>query len=346
MSTTVTITQRDVAAACGVHPSTICLALKNSPSIPLLTRQRVQAAAEELGYRPNVAARNLALLRSEKTGGGSLPIAWLNQEASRQHWRTDPEARACFESARRRADELGFHLEEIWTREPGMTASRLVQIIRTRGIEGVLLPVHRSFVFSLLTASWNDCALVGINDHRLAEWVDVVCLDHYRNAEMIFRHARRMQGGRIGLALTAQFDSASNGLVQSCFFRHQADIASADRVPVCLLAGDAGANQSAFEEWLNEYAPDVVVTTEASLVNQAQQVGFAPLWIGLGSSGGVFDGGVEEGAGEVASLAVECVVEKMRRFERGVREATRVHLLRGVWTEPSVVRLEAETVVA
>jgi hypothetical protein len=29
-----------------------------------------------------------------------------------------------------------------------------------------------------------------------------------------------------------------------------------------------------------------------------------------------------------------------------VREATRVHLLRGVWTEPSMARLEAETVVA
>jgi DNA-binding LacI/PurR family transcriptional regulator len=346
MSTPVPITQRDVAAACGVHPSTICLALKNSPSIPLLTRQRVQAVAEELGYRPNVAARNLALLRGDKTGAGSLPIAWLNQEPSRQHWRNDPGARTCFESARRRAEELGYHLEEIWTREPGMTAGRLVQIIRARGIEGVLLPVHRSFEFSLLTASWNDCALVGINDYRLAEWVDVVCLDHYRNAEMIFRHTRRMEAGRIGLALTAQFDSASNGLVQSCFFRHQADVALTDRVPVCLLGGDANANQSAFEEWLNEYAPEIVVTAEAGLVRQAQQAGYGPLWIGLGSGGGVFDGGVEDGAGEVASLAVDCVVEKMRRFERGVREATRVHLLRGVWTEPSMARLEAETVVA
>ena len=69
MSFATPITQRDVARACGVHPSTICLALKNSPSIPLPTRRRVQAVAEELGYRPNVAARNLALLRGEKQGG-------------------------------------------------------------------------------------------------------------------------------------------------------------------------------------------------------------------------------------------------------------------------------------
>src|SRR5690606_34320050 len=76
MSPATPVTQRDVARACGVHPSTICLALKNSPSIPLPTRLRVQAVAEELGYRPNVAARNLALLRGDKHGAGSLPIAW------------------------------------------------------------------------------------------------------------------------------------------------------------------------------------------------------------------------------------------------------------------------------
>src|SRR5690606_22275069 len=89
MSSVSPITQRDVARACGVHPSTLCLALKNSPSIPLPTRLRVQAAAEELGYRPNVAARNLALLRGDRQGAGSLPIAWINQESQRNHWRAD-----------------------------------------------------------------------------------------------------------------------------------------------------------------------------------------------------------------------------------------------------------------
>ena len=46
---TTPVTQRDVAAACKVHPSTICLALNNSPSIPLVTRQRIRAVAPQLG---------------------------------------------------------------------------------------------------------------------------------------------------------------------------------------------------------------------------------------------------------------------------------------------------------
>src|SRR4051812_44020474 len=106
MSDQAPITQRDLARACGVHVSTVCLALKNSPSISLATRQRVQAAVEEFGYRPNVAARTLALLRADKRGGGSLPIAWINQEPQRNHWRTDEDARIQFDHASRRAEEL------------------------------------------------------------------------------------------------------------------------------------------------------------------------------------------------------------------------------------------------
>ena len=346
MSLATPITQRDVARACGVHPSTICLALKNSPSIPLPTRRRVQAAAEELGYRPNVAARNLALLRGERQGGGSLPIAWINQEPQRNHWRVDAGARVYFEQARRRADELGYHLEEIWTREPGMTATRLMQIVGARGIEGVIFPVHRSFEFSLLAPGWNDFALVGLNDHRLTEWVDVVCPDHYRNAEMVFRQVRRMGCGRVGLAISTQLDAASNGLIHGSYLRYQAEIASAERLPTCFLPDEPSAKAEAFEEWLHIYQPDVVVSAEGELVARARDGGWNALWVGLSAGSLPFDGGGAAGAAEVAGAAIDCLVEKMRRFERGVRESTRVHLLKSAWIEPSVAHLEIETVVA
>jgi LacI family transcriptional regulator len=340
------VTQRDVAQACGVHPSTICLALNNSPSIPLATRQRVQAAAAELGYRPNVAARNLALLRGDKPGGGSLPIAWINQELERTHWRSDPNAANLFTHARDRAVELGYHLEEIWTREPGMTGARLGQIVRARGIEGVLFPVHRSFEFSLLASAWNDFALVGLNDHRLSEWVDVVCSDHYRNADVVFRQARRLGCGRIGLALTAQFDAASHGLVHCCYLRLQSDLARSDRVPTCFLADEPTVRQMAFEKWLREYEPAVVVTAERDLVTRARAAGFNAIWLGLGEASYPFDGGIEAASADLGAAAVECVVEKMRRFERGVRESTRVHLLKSAWLEPKIAQVEVETGVA
>jgi DNA-binding LacI/PurR family transcriptional regulator len=306
----------------------------------------VQAVAAELGYKPNVAARNLALLRGDKQGGGALPIAWINQEQEKNHWKTDSQASVYFESARRRAAELGYHLEEIWTREPGMTVNRLAQIVHARGIEGVVFPVHRRFDFSLITSAWNDFALVGLNDHRLSEWVDVVCPDHYRNAEIIFREARRFTDERIGLALTAQFDAASNGLVHSCYLRHQSEVAGQNRVPTCFLGDEPEAKQAEFDDWLDEHQPTVVVTAESALVSHARAAGYDAIWLGLGSGTMPFDGGIDEASGDVAGAAIDCIVDKMRRFEKGVRESTRLHLLKSAWIEPIVAKMEHETVVA
>lgn len=344
---TAPVTQRDVARACGVHPSTICLALKNSPSIPLLTRQRVQAAAEELGYRPNVAARNLALLRTgEKSIGGSLPIAWLNQEAQRNHWRTDPEARIYFENARQRAEELGYHLEEIWTRESGMSVGRLVQIVRARGIEGVIFPVHRSFDYSLLTPAWNDFALVGLNDHRFSEWIDVVCPDHYRNMDTICRELTRLGLSRMGLALGRQFDNSTSGLMHGGFLRNQAMLAPTQRIPVCLLDGELDQQFAVFSSWLDQCSPGAVICSEPALVARARECGQEAIWIGLGTGLPAFDGGIDAGSSEVGGVAVDCVVEKMRRFEKGMRATARVHLLKSTWVEPRIPQIEPETVVA
>jgi len=348
MSTPIQITQRDVAFALGVHPSTICLALKNAPSIPLATRRRVQAAAEELGYRPNAAARNLALLRSEKQGGGCLPIAWINQEPQRNHWRTNSEARTVFESAQARAAELGYRLEEIWAREPGMTGGRLAGIVNARGLEGVIFPVHRCFDYSLMGPAWASFALVGLNDQRLSEWVDTVCTDHYRNADTAFRQASRFGLSRVGLVLSAQLNAASNGLVHSCFLRHQSETSRGNRIPLCFLSEGSSSDFGVFERWFESHRPEVVVTGDADLVARARGLGMDTLWFGLGHSAFPFDAGIDDAPGAAAAAAVDCVVDKMRRFEKGVSGETRMHLLRSPWTASGNLQLslEREVVVA
>lgn len=57
-------TINDVARAAGVSISTVSYALSGKRSIAASTRQRVDAAVRELGYRPNAGARMLAGTRS------------------------------------------------------------------------------------------------------------------------------------------------------------------------------------------------------------------------------------------------------------------------------------------
>lgn len=51
---------KDVAAAAGVSITTVSHALNGKGRLPGKTRERVREVAEQLGYRPNVNARNLA----------------------------------------------------------------------------------------------------------------------------------------------------------------------------------------------------------------------------------------------------------------------------------------------
>ncbi len=59
------VTQRDLARAVGVSINTVSRALNGKPDIHPATKERILAAAERLGYRPNKLARGL---RANKTG--------------------------------------------------------------------------------------------------------------------------------------------------------------------------------------------------------------------------------------------------------------------------------------
>ncbi|MFJ6070844.1 LacI family DNA-binding transcriptional regulator [Streptomyces sp. NPDC093065] len=66
---------KDVAALAGVSTRTVSNVVSGSVSVAEETRARVQAALDELGYRPNVAARNL---RAGRTGLIGLAIPELH----------------------------------------------------------------------------------------------------------------------------------------------------------------------------------------------------------------------------------------------------------------------------
>jgi len=59
---------RDVARLAGVSYQTVSRVLNDSPNIRSATRDRVLAAIDELGYRPNQAARTLVTSRSRTIG--------------------------------------------------------------------------------------------------------------------------------------------------------------------------------------------------------------------------------------------------------------------------------------
>jgi LacI family transcriptional regulator len=65
------VTIKDIAERAGVSFSTVSKALRNSPLVQEKTRRKILAIAEEMGYRPNIAARRLVSNKSWTIG-----VAW------------------------------------------------------------------------------------------------------------------------------------------------------------------------------------------------------------------------------------------------------------------------------
>lgn len=66
------VTIKDVAKVSGVSPSTVSRVIANNPRISEETKKKVRKAMKELGYHPNISARNL-VAKSTKAIGVILP---------------------------------------------------------------------------------------------------------------------------------------------------------------------------------------------------------------------------------------------------------------------------------
>ena len=335
MKPTTPVTQRDLAERCGVHPSTICLALRNSPAIPAATRFRIQKIAAESGYQPNAAARNLAFLRTEKQPALNLPLAWINAHAREDFWRSDPAGRRLLGAARRRAEALGYYIDEHWLHQPHMSAARLAQILRARGVQGVLLPAHES-ARTADAGAWQEFSVVVLNGRLGNAGLDEVCPDYFHNMDLALARLGARGESRVGLALGRTFDLASGGLTRSRFLRGQEAVQVAERVPVCLYDdADQGIALEQIVGWQRQHGLDVVVghglprglralvTDTVELQRDATQAG------DTGS-------GVDERPELVAAAAVERLTGKIRKFETGPSDSAQTLLIRGAWQEAAV----------
>lgn len=72
------MTLEDVATAAGVSPKTVSRVLNNEPNVRPVTKEKVLAAAKQLGYKPNRAARSLA-------GTKSYTIAHLHNNPNQDY---------------------------------------------------------------------------------------------------------------------------------------------------------------------------------------------------------------------------------------------------------------------
>lgn len=345
------VTQLDVAKAAGVHNTTVSLALRNHPTIPLATRERIQALARSLGYRPDPALQALASYRKSRAGTHKVErIAYLTGHRSRWGWRKAKREEQHFEGARRRAAERGYELEHFWLREPGMTPHRMSQVLFNRGITGVILAAPDAEESGVCNLEWELFSAVRIGPPFGALALNSVTSDCEGSLRLALKEVLAAGYKRLGLIVPRSRDEDDNGAWSFGFMTEQLRLSLNPKIPVLFLSSFVDASDpkeglrgkvdalAEFAAWHEQYRPEVVL-------------GFRPFVPGILSSfelrspgdlafvdlsGESFDSvfaAVRQNCESVGAVAFDLLANQLQQNQRGLPSLATVTYVTGTWRD-------------
>jgi LacI family transcriptional regulator len=166
---------RDIAKAVGVSIMTVSLSLRNNPKISAATRERVRAAAESLGYRPDPEiARLMTRLHHRRQASDAPPMAILDLSPTHLAAGAINYCEHVRRGAVARAESLGYIASCFHQLDYEGDIHRLLKVLHYRGIRGILLlPPLQPVVlpagldwspFSVIAASY---AITPLQFHRV-----------------------------------------------------------------------------------------------------------------------------------------------------------------------------------
>jgi LacI family transcriptional regulator len=158
------ITIEHVATLAGVSRQTVSRVLNNSPNVKSVVKQRIEAAIEELGYVPNLAARRMGGAKSY------LILAVNDRERTIENWqagRGNDWVDQMLYGGMTASEQRGYHmLFELVDTDPPLATRQLERAVSALRPDGVILtPPHsgNQGLVNLLAARGMACACIGID---------------------------------------------------------------------------------------------------------------------------------------------------------------------------------------
>lgn len=333
-SKTPRVTLRTIAASAGVSAMTVSLALRNNPRIPVATRNEIQRLADKLGYCPDPqVAKLMHHLRLGRQPGFQASLAALTtvQEGSETAY-----VAAIIRAAKKRAEDLGYGFTLFRVQDPPVEQPALQRMLRSRGVEGiVLLPVVTPRDFSPLL-DWKDFAVVSTTYGVLAPQFHRVVPHQFGNALEICGQLARLGYRRIGLVLPEEQDvRVHHGF--SAAVTWQSTIGGTEFLRPYIHAG-AFPPEDELHDWYDRERPDVIISAGDKQCEMiAKQLDLrVPGAVGFVSANkadrSVF-AGIDELPEEIGAAAIEQLAASVQRGEIGKPSVPKVTMIDGVWLD-------------
>ncbi|MEM7322894.1 MAG: LacI family DNA-binding transcriptional regulator [Actinomycetota bacterium] len=183
-------TMDDVAARAGVSRALVSLVMRKSPRVSDSSREKVLAAAAELGYRPNVLARNLASGQTRTVG------VMLNDLHN-------PYFTEMAEGVADAAEEAGLQvlINSGWQRDEGET--KAVEALLELRTDGVVLAAPR-LPHEVLTDFADQVPMAVVSYYGEPDAFDTISNDEEHGARLVVDHLVDLGHERIAHINAAQ----------------------------------------------------------------------------------------------------------------------------------------------
>src|SRR5258708_2961637 len=328
-----------IARAANLAVSTVSYALRNNPKIPPETRQRIKRLAEQMGYKPHPAVSTLmAHIKSARLPKSPTKIAfvWLEQEMAGLNSAFNRQSIA---GARQRAQERGYLLEEFRLFDPGMTSRRLSEILKARGISGVVFSGCDRRTSISLEMDWNSHAVAIIGNARCSPELHRAGHYHYMGMRRIMLELAARGYQRPVAVLESVVNERASRTWEAAFLAYHPAPSRARTA----LKKMVDLDPKVLGTWLRKCRPDVLIVTKQvfiaplkkTLGRARNDMGFAV--ISLEESITTVSG-VNPGHDMIAANAVDLVLGQLSRNETGIPGEPKELLFDGHWVEGNTLR--------
>ncbi len=336
------ITMADIARKVGLGRSTVSMALRNHPEIAAATKDRVLKAASELGYQPDpLISLLMSRLHEETATRRDTVLAVINEPEVDWNWRNFPIFQTMWAGMESQAKRRGYLIEEFQVGPHGLTPERLNQILVARGIPGLILAPKFGNRPSPFT-QWENFAAVTTHLSVTTPGLSRTGIDHFHNFNRAWTALEARGYRRIGFL-------NNPGLSIRCEHQyHAANLVKLEQLPAeqrvapLTLPGEETTADNV-RTWLRKERPDAVLLAGADyMLRVVREVAAVPEELGVAALelGGAPAGmsGIDERMHEIGEAAVDMLIGRLQRNERGSLSAPRTLHVEGVWRDGNTTR--------
>jgi DNA-binding LacI/PurR family transcriptional regulator len=257
----------ELARRLDTTPATVSRALRNHSRISKEMCRRAAALAEELGYRrdPEIS-RLMKRVRTRRDIEPTATLGLLLDGSSAHEPIADAYIRGVIAGATERARTLGYALNRIALREPGMSQERLDQILQTRGIHGVLIPPQLHLPEDIVLPT-GDITVVAATAARAHLSYHRVFPDHYENMRLLMHVLIERGYRRIGLVTTPDIEERQRNFPRIVYEWMVREHAKLKRIPPFI----AGSSRGHLTDWWQRHGPDVLIAPDRWAMDEFQR---------------------------------------------------------------------------